>query len=45
MSNQDKDFDMVSMLYHASQGANLCSQFSCDSDSNTDQEAKMFLIE
>lgn len=39
---KDKDFDMVSTLYHASQGANLCSQFSCDADSSSDQEAKAF---
>ncbi|WP_339882996.1 hypothetical protein [Vreelandella maris] len=44
MSNpiKDKDFDMVSTLYHASQGANLCSQFSRDADSSSDQEAKAF---
>lgn len=44
MSNpiKDKDFDLVSTLYHASQGANLCSQFSRDADSNSDQETKEF---
>ena len=44
MSNpiKDKDFDMGSTLYLASQGANLCSQFSRDADSNADQEAKAF---
>lgn len=39
---KDKDFDMVSTLYHASQGANLCSQFSRDAESNSDQDAKAF---
>ncbi|MGY2463666.1 hypothetical protein DQ400_06175 [Vreelandella sulfidaeris] len=39
---KDKDFDMVSTLYHASQGASLCSQFSRDAESNSDQEAQEF---
>lgn len=39
---KDKNFDMVSTLYHASKGMNLCSQYSRDADSNSDQEAKEF---
>ncbi len=39
---KDKDFDMVSTLYHASQGAHLCSQYSRDAESNSDQDAKAF---
>lgn len=39
---KDKDFDMVSTLYHASKGMNLCSQYSRDAESNSDQEAKEF---
>lgn len=39
---KDKDFDMVSTLYHASQGASLSSQFSRDAESNSDQEAQDF---
>lgn len=37
---KDKDFDMVSTLYHALQGADLSRQYS--SDAGSDQEAKEF---
>lgn len=39
---QDKDFDLVSTLYHASKGMELCSQFSRDAESSSDQESKEF---
>ena len=38
----DKNFDMVSTLYHASQGIQLSSQFSQDAKENSDQDAQAF---
>ncbi|WP_277811165.1 hypothetical protein [Chromohalobacter canadensis] len=34
---KDKDFDLVSTLYHALQGAELSQQYSKDAESNGDQ--------
>ncbi|WP_447554231.1 hypothetical protein [Vreelandella sp. EE22] len=39
---EDKDFDLVSALYHASQGANQCSQYCSDVQENADQGASAF---
>ena len=38
----DKNFDMVSTLYHASQGIQLSSQFSQDAKEKSDQDAQAF---
>ena len=38
----DKNFDMVSTLYHASQGVQLSQQFSQDAKEKSDQEAQAF---
>jgi thymidylate kinase len=38
----DKNFDMVSTLYHASQGVQLSQQFSQDATEKSDQEAQAF---
>ncbi|ATH76618.1 MULTISPECIES: hypothetical protein [Halomonadaceae] len=38
----DKNFDMVSTLYHASKGVQLCSQFSEDAKQHSDDEAQQF---
>ncbi|MDV6319408.1 hypothetical protein [Chromohalobacter sp. HP20-39] len=34
---KDKDFDLVSTLYHALQGAELSQQYRKDAESNGDQ--------
>lgn len=39
---KDKDFDMVSTLYHASKGVSLCSEYARDAEKNSDQKAKEF---
>lgn len=38
----DKNFDMVSTLYHASQGVQLSTQFSQDAKKKSDQDAQEF---
>lgn len=38
----DKNFDMVSTLYHASQGVQLSQQFSQDAKEKSDQNAQAF---
>ena len=38
----DKYFDMVSTLYHASQGVQLSQQFSQDAKEKSDQDAQAF---
>ena len=38
----DKNFDMVSTLYHASQGVQLSQQFSQDAKEKSDQDAQAF---
>ncbi|MFI2816282.1 hypothetical protein [Vreelandella piezotolerans] len=38
----DKNFDMVSTLYHASQGVQLSQQFSQDAKEKSDQETQAF---
>lgn len=38
----DKNFDMVSTLYHASQGVQLSQQFSQVAKEKSDQDAQAF---
>lgn len=45
MANQslkDKDYDLISVIYHAAQGAELCRQYAEDAQEEGDQEAAQF---
>nr|WP_163503589.1 hypothetical protein [Halomonas socia] len=39
---KDKDFDLVSTLYHALQGAELSQRYRQDAESNGDQACQEF---
>lgn len=36
---KDKDYDLISVVYHASQGAELCRRYAADADNEGDMEA------
>lgn len=42
---KDKDYDLASVIYHASQGAAICSQYATDADKEGDSEAVRFFKE
>lgn len=42
---KDKDYDLVSVLYHASQGAEICRQYAADAEQEGDSEAAQFFKE
>ncbi|QBQ54077.1 hypothetical protein [Nitrosococcus wardiae] len=42
---KDKDYDLVSTIYHASQGASICNQYATDADKEGDSEAAQFFKE
>jgi hypothetical protein len=35
----NKDYDLISVIYHSSHGAVLCDQFIADAEDEDDQEA------
>lgn len=37
--SDDKDYDLISLLYHSLQGAWSCSQYIQDAEQNGDKEA------
>jgi len=41
----DKDYDIVSTLYHALQGADICDKYIADAEKTGDQEAVGFFHE
>lgn len=41
---RDKDFDLVSTLYHASQGAELSHKYAADAEANSDKEGHEFFV-
>jgi hypothetical protein len=42
---KDKDYDLISVLYHASQAAETCSQYANDAEREGDKEAVKFFHE
>lgn len=40
---KDKDYDLVSTVYHAAQGAQISRQFAADAREAGDEEAAAFL--
>ncbi len=48
MSNhalRDKDYDLVSTIYHAAQGEDLCRQYMEDAEKQGDKDAAQFFQE
>lgn len=42
---QDKDYDLISVIYHASQGYETCKQYEQDAQSEGDKDAARFFRE
>jgi hypothetical protein len=42
---KDKDYDLISVLYHAAQGVDLCQCYVADADKAGDREAAQFFRE
>jgi hypothetical protein len=42
---KDKDYDLISVIYHASQGAEICKQYSADAEKAGDNETAQFFKE
>lgn len=42
---KDKDYDLISVLYHASQGYEMCGQYAADAAQENDEETKAFFNE
>jgi hypothetical protein len=42
---KDKDYDLVSVVYHASQGFETCGQYAADAKSDGDTAAVQFFQE
>jgi hypothetical protein len=42
---KDKDYDLISVVYHASQGVETCRQYALDAKSEGDQDAATFFEE
>lgn len=41
----DKDYDLISVVYHASQGLDTCRRYSQDATSNGDKEVAAYFNE
>lgn len=39
---KDKDYDLISVIYHAAQGAEICGQYASDAEKEGDQDAAQF---
>lgn len=39
---KDKDYDLISLVYHASQGVETCRQFATDAKNEGDADAAAF---
>lgn len=42
---KDKDYDLISVVYHASQGAETCRQYASDAKKAGDQNASAYFEE
>jgi hypothetical protein len=42
---KDKDYDLISVVYHAAQGAEICRQYAADAESEGDQDAARYFGE
>jgi hypothetical protein len=42
---KNKDYDLISVIYNASQAAETCTQYMRDAEKEKDQEAKQFFNE
>jgi hypothetical protein len=42
---KDKDYDLISVIYHASQGCETARQYAADAQRENDQEAAAFFNE
>jgi hypothetical protein len=42
---KDKDYDIISVIYHASQGCETARQYAADSERENDKEAAAFFNE
>jgi hypothetical protein len=42
---KDKDYDLISVVYHASQGVETCRQYASDANKEGDQDAATFFEE
>jgi hypothetical protein len=42
---KDKDYDLISVVYHASQGVEICRQDTSDAKSDGDQDAAQYFEE
>lgn len=41
----DRDYDLISVVYHASQGAETCRQYASDAEEEGDQDTARFFEE
>ena len=39
---KDKDYDLISVVYHAAQGAEICRQYASDAESEGDRDAAQY---
>lgn len=42
---QNKDYDLISVIYHASQGYETCEQYAKDAEKEGDQDVARFFNE
>jgi hypothetical protein len=42
---RDKDYDLISVIYHASQGCETAKQYASDAERENDKEAAAFFNE
>ena len=42
---KNKDYDLISVIYNASQAADTCTQYMKDAEKERDQEVKQFFNE
>ena len=42
---KDKDYDLISVVYNASQAADTCNQYMKDADQDGDREARQYFSE
>ena len=42
---KDKDYDLISVIYNASQAADTCNQYMKDADQDGDREARQYFNE
>lgn len=41
----NKDYDLISVIYHASQGSETCNQYCADAEKEGDKDAAQFFNE